>query len=48
MKVGDKVTCTTHPGIWELVWYKKGDNTCAIQNDKYRYIVKVATLKLVK
>ena len=48
MKVGDKVTCTTHPGIWELVWYKEGDNTCAIQNDKYRYIVKTATLKLVK
>ena len=48
MKEGDKVTCTTHPGEWTLVWYKEGDNTCAIQNDKYRYIVKTATLKLVK
>ena len=48
MKLGDKVTCTTHPGEWTLVWYKEGDHTCAIQNDKYRYIVKVATLTLVK
>lgn len=48
MKQGDKVTCNTHPGEWTLVWYKEGDNTCAIQNDKYRYIVKTATLKKVK
>ena len=48
MKEGDKVKCTTHPGEWTLVWYKEGDHTCAIQNDKYRYIVKVATLKLAK
>lgn len=48
MKEGDKVTCTTHPGEWTLVWYKEGDNTCAIQNDRMRYIVKVATLKPVK
>jgi len=48
MKQGDKVTCTTHPGEWTLVWYKEGDNTCAIQNDKYRYIVKTKTLKLAK
>ena len=47
MKQGDKVTCTTHPGEWTLVWYKEGDNTCAIQNDKDRYIVKVTTLKTV-
>jgi len=47
-KLGDKVTCTTHPGEWTLVWYKEGDHTCAIQNDKYRYIVKVATLTLAK
>ena len=46
MKQGDKVTCTTHPGVWTLVWYKEGDNTCAIQNDKYRYIVKVTTLRV--
>jgi hypothetical protein len=30
------------------VWYKEGDTTCAIQNEKYRFIVKVATLKKVK
>lgn len=48
LKQGDKVTCTTHPGEWTLAWYKEGDHTCAIQNDKYRYIVKVATLKLAK
>jgi len=48
MKQGDKVTCTTYPGEWTLVWYKEGDNTCAIQNDKYRYIVKTKTLKLAK
>ena len=48
LKQGDKVTCTIHPGEWTLVWYKEGDNTCAIQNDKYRYIVKTATLKKVK
>jgi hypothetical protein len=44
MKQGDKVKCTTHPGVWELVWYKEGDTTCAIQNKKYRCIVKTATL----
>ena len=48
MKLGDKVKCTTHPGEWTLVWYKEGDHTCAIQNDKYRYIVKVATLTKIK
>jgi len=44
MNQGDKVRCTTHPGIWTLVWYKEGDTTCAIQNEKYRYIVKTNTL----
>ena len=44
MKQGDKGTCITHPGVWELVWYKEGDTTCAIQNKTHRYIVKVATL----
>ena len=48
LKQGDKVTCTTHPGIWTLVWYKAGDTTCAIQNYKYRKIVKTVTLKVVK
>ena len=47
LKQDDKVTCLTHPGIWTLVWYQKGDTTCAIQNEKYRCIVKVATLKKV-
>ena len=44
MKQGDKVKCTTHPGVWELVYYIEGDTTCAIQNEKYRYVVKTATL----
>jgi len=44
MKQGDKVRCITHPGVWELVWYKKGDTTCAIQNEKYRCIVKTQAL----
>jgi hypothetical protein len=44
MKQGDKVKCMTHPGVWTLVWYKKGDTTCAIQNEKYRCIVKTAIL----
>jgi hypothetical protein len=46
-KLGDKVLCNSYPGEWELVWYKEGDHTCAIQNDKYRYIVKVALIKPV-
>lgn len=49
LKEGDKVICLTHPEcVWELVWYKAGDTTCAIQNEKYRYIVKVSTLKVIK
>jgi len=44
LKQGDKVTCMTHPGVWTLVWYKEGDTTCAIQNEKYRFIVKTAVL----
>jgi len=48
MKQGDKVTCTTHPGVWELVYYIEGDTTCAIQNKKYRCIVKTATLSKVE
>ena len=42
--LGDKVRCMTHPGIWTLVYYIEGDTTCAIQNEKYRYIVKTSTL----
>ena len=45
LKLGDKVTCMTHFGVWELVWYKEGDTTCAIQNSTHRCIVKVANLK---
>lgn len=45
MKVGDKVTCYKYPGIWTLVWYREGDTTCAIQNERYRYIVNVSSLK---
>ena len=48
LKQCDKVTCLTHPGVWTLVWYKEGDTTCAIQNKNYRYIVKTATLTVVK
>ena len=48
MKQGDKVTCTTLPGEWELVWYQEGDTTCAIQNKMYRKIVKTVTLTKVK
>ena len=46
-KVGDKVTCTKEPGTWELVWYKEGDDTCGIQNTKYRMLAKVNQLTLV-
>jgi hypothetical protein len=48
LKQGDKVTCMTYPGVWELVWYKEGDTTCAIQNEKYRCIVKTVILTKVK
>jgi hypothetical protein len=47
MKQGDKVKCISHSGVWTLVWYKEGDTTCAIQNEKYRYIV-TSTLTLIK
>jgi hypothetical protein len=30
------------------VWYKAGDMTCAIQNERYRYIVNVSSLKKVE
>jgi hypothetical protein len=44
LKQDDKVKCITHPGIWTLVWYKEGDETCAIQNETHRCIVKTRTL----
>ena len=48
MKEGDKVTCLTHPGIWTLVWYRQDENTCAIENEKSRFIVKTSSLTVVK
>ena len=48
MKVGDKVTTTQYPNrVFDLVWYKTGDTTCAIQDEKWRMIVKTSTLSLV-
>lgn len=46
-KVGDVVRSSNHIGIWKLVWYKKGDTTCAIQNHNSRSLAKVSQLKLV-
>ena len=48
LKQGDKVTCISLSGVWTLVWYKAGDTTCAIQNEKYRCIVKTSILKVVE
>jgi hypothetical protein len=48
MKLGDKVTSTQYPDrTFELVWYQEGDNTCAVQDETLRAIVKVSTLGLV-
>jgi hypothetical protein len=47
MKLGDKVTSTKFPDrVFELVWYQKGDETCAIQDETLRAVVKVSTLGL--
>jgi len=46
-KLGDKVTVAKDPAIWELVWYKDGDDSCAIQNNRVRALAKVSQLKLV-
>ncbi len=42
-KVGDKVTSKEYSEsrVFELVWYKEGDQTCAIQDDCLRAVVKV-------
>lgn len=48
MKKGDKVSLIGELGEWELVWYKKGDSTCAIQNKTERRIVKTSILKPIK
>ena len=45
-KEGDKVTTTALPGIWELVWYKDGDDICAIQNSRRKMLAKVSGLRL--
>jgi hypothetical protein len=47
MKVGDKVKSFSRPGeLFTLVWYKKGDSTCAIANEKIRLIAKTYTISL--
>ena len=46
-KLGDKVRSTGEIGIWDLVWYKEGDTTCAIQNHKTRALTKVSQLSLI-
>ena len=46
-KVGDKVQSTGEIGIWNLVWYKEGDTTCAIQNHRVRVLTKTSQLSLV-
>ena len=48
MKKGDKVNLIGELGEWELVWYKKSDSTCAIQNKTTRRIVKTSILKPIK
>jgi len=45
-KLGDKVTIIAKPGIWELVWYKDGDNICGVQNNRRRMLAKVSQLNL--
>lgn len=42
-KIGDKVTSLEYSEsrVFELVWYKEGDQTCAIQDDCLRAVVKV-------
>jgi len=48
LKVGDKIISTQYPDrVFELVWYKKGDSTCGIQDKQLRAVVKVSTLSLV-
>ena len=46
-KLGDKVRSAGEIGIWDLVWYKEGDTTCAIQNHQVRVLAKVSQLNLV-
>ena len=47
MKKGDIVKSTNHPGrIFTLVWYKKGDATCAIADKRIRMIAKTKDISL--
>jgi hypothetical protein len=48
MEKGDIVKSTNHPGrIFTLVWYKKGDATCAIEDKRIRMIAKTKNISLV-
>ena len=47
MKLGDTVISTKYPDrVFKLVWYQKGDETCAIQDETLRAVVKVSSLSL--
>ena len=44
-KLGDKVKLALEPGrVFELVWYKEGDTTCAIQDYRTRSLAKTSQL----
>jgi hypothetical protein len=47
MKEGDIVKSTNYPGRkFTLVWYRKGDATCAIADKKIRMIAKTKHISL--
>lgn len=44
-KLGNKVKIASEPGrVFEIVWYKEGDTTCAIQDYRTRLLAKVNQL----
>ena len=47
-KLGDRVTLKTNPTnqVYEIVWYKDNDATCAISSNNMRKIEKVKNLTL--
>ena len=48
MEKGDIVKSTKYPGRrFTLVWYKKGDATCAIADKRIRMIAKTKNISLV-
>lgn len=49
-KLGDMVSNNLYPGnVYELVWYKKDDKTCALlSSNGRRSIAKVKDIKLIK